>query len=427
MDLPAIIKPKVILALLIVLLVANAFSLFLITHIDTIVNGDLYSYGLQFSYGWAGEYWANLQILIVSLSVGMILASISFISFLTYARNRNSVSALLCFFFLVTTTGLLILSVFLFNSLDYIVNNNLYLYGLRFSIIWASTYWNYARSLLALIGVAGATAFMSALLVVFKASPSVRNSPAKLTSSLLIATGLIAFAFSAAYNSSTLALVGLGLLFWGITFSYIRSEEYAKKILLKTAASSQIATLNQIVRELKYEGDAVYLPPQYFSNPGIHKAYLPERKGFELPTPDQIREHENDFLIEKPSGALLVPPGSELTTLFEKTLHTSFARVDLQYLQRHLPKLFTEDLEIAQSFKMETETNTIRIRIGNSIYGPLNVGDDQQSAINSTLGSPISSAIACAIAKATRKPIVMQEELNSENGRDVAIEYRILN
>ncbi len=407
MELPVIIRPKVVLTLLVVLLVTTASSLFLITYIDTLVNGELYSYGLQFSYGWAGKYWANLQILVVSLAVGIILASISFISFLIYSRNHNSASAFLSFFSLVTTTGLLILSVFLYTSLDYIINNDLYSYGLHFSTIWATTYWTYAKSLLALIGVAGATSFVSVMLIAFNAVPQIRNAPAKLGSSLLIATGLIAFAFSTAYNSSTLALVGLGLLFWGITFTYIRSEEYAKKILLDTTASSQLVTLSQIIKELKYEGKPVYLPPQYFSNQETHKVYISEQQGFGLPTPEQTKEHENDFLMEKPPGVLLVPPGAELATLFEKTLHTSFTKVDLQYLQRRMPKLFIEDLEIAQSFKMETETNKIRITIANSVYKALDVGINGPSAIYSTLGSPISSALACALAMATRKPIVI--------------------
>jgi hypothetical protein len=218
----------------------------------------------------------------------------------------------------------------------------------------------------------------------------------------------------------------LGLLFWGITFTYVRTEEYARKILLDTTASSQQATLNQIIQELRYEGDVIYLPPKYFSDPETSKAYIPEQKNTPLPKPEQIQRQEQDFLIEKPPGVLFTPPGAELSKLFERTLETSFAKVDLRYLQQNLPKLFVEDLEISQNFEMETEANKIRVQIENSVYKAPNTKTEQAASIYSRLGSPLGSAIACAVAKATGKPVIMEREQNSNDGRDVTIEYRIL-
>ena len=180
--------------------------------------------------------------------------------------------------------------------------------------------------MLALIGFGSATTITSITLISLGARKLVRINPAKLTYSTLITTGAIALFTSIIYTSSILAFIGLGLLFWGIIFTYIRTEEYAKKILLDTTASSQQATLNHIIQELQYEGDAIYLPPKYFRNPETHKAYIPEQKNTQLPRPEQIQEHEQDFLIEKPPGVLFTPPGAELSKLFEKTLKTNFAR-----------------------------------------------------------------------------------------------------
>jgi hypothetical protein len=42
------------------------------------------------------------------------------------------------------------------------------------------------------------------------------------------------------------------------------------------------------------------------------------------------------------------------------------------------------------------------------------------------LGCPLSSAIACVLAKATGKPIVIENLQASENGKDISIEFRIL-
>ena len=252
------------------------------------------------------------------------------------------------------------------------------------------------------------------------------RNPAKLTYSTLIATGALALAISIIYTSSILAFIGLGLVFWGIIFAYIRTEEYTKKILLDATASQQMATLNQIIQELEYKGNAIYLPPKYLKDPEANKAYISKQKETSLPAPEQIQKQETRFFIENPPGILLTPPGAGLARLFEKTFKTNFTKVDLQYLQRNMPKLFIEDLEIAQNFEMDTQNNKIRVKIENSTYNVLNIETEQPSSNYSTLGSPLSSAIACTLAKTTGKPIIIEKQQTSKDGRDVTIEYRIL-
>jgi len=49
---------------------------FLLTRIDSIVNGQLYGYGLQFSREWAEPYWTSLNLIYVFMGVPMALSSI---------------------------------------------------------------------------------------------------------------------------------------------------------------------------------------------------------------------------------------------------------------------------------------------------------------------------------------------------------------
>ena len=250
----------------------------------------------------------------------------------------------------------------------------------------------------------------------------------KLICSTLIATGAVALALSIIYISPILAFIGLGLLFWGITFTYIRTEEYVKKALLDATVSYQMATLNEIIQELECKGNTIYLPPKYLSDPEAHKAYIPKQKETGLPAPEQIQKQEPQFFIDfiENQAVLLTPPGAELAKLFEKILKTSFTRVDLKYLQQNMPKLLVEDLEIAQNFEMETENNKIRVKIENSAYNTSSIETEQLSSINSTLGFPLSSAIACALAKTTGKPIIIEKQQIGEKSNDVTIEYRAL-
>jgi hypothetical protein len=259
-----------------------------------------------------------------------------------------------------------------------------------------------------------------------KVPPKPKTNHAKLVYSTLIATGAIALTVSIIYTSSILAIIGLGLIFWGIIFTYVRTEEYTKKALLDAIASSELATLNQIIQELDYEGDAVYLPPKYLKDTEDYKVYVPKQKETRLPTPDEMRIQEQQIFIKNPPALLLTPPGAELTRLFEKTLDTNFTKVDLKYLQQKMPKLFIEDLEIAQNFEIETENNRIRVKIQNSQFKAPNSQSNQSSNIQCTLGSSLRSALACTIAKTAGKAVIVEKEQTSEDGKDITIAYRIL-
>jgi outer membrane biosynthesis protein TonB len=54
--------------------------------IDSIVNGTLYSYGLQFSYNWAGPYWRLTQI---GFTIGWLNIIIAFAVQLNNIRMKN--------------------------------------------------------------------------------------------------------------------------------------------------------------------------------------------------------------------------------------------------------------------------------------------------------------------------------------------------
>lgn len=419
------IKPLILLALLLAVTAMNALSLVFFTQLDHIVHSDLYRYGLQFNYEWAGQYWTYSGLIIGSLAITILVTGISVVFVIVNARTYGAGSRFACYLLLLVGTATSIFSAFLFTRLDYIIHNDLYRYGLQFSNEWALQYWTYARLLLGLIGFAGATTFIAIVLIFLRVQATVRIDQTELISSISVTTGVVALVLSINYTSSILAFIGLGLVFWGIIFIYIRPEEHIKRVLLDATASPLLATLDQIMQEASYEGKAVFLPPEYFLNPEANKAYIPKQKNTKLPTPEQIQKQETQLIIENPQGILLTPPGAELAELFEKTLETSFTRIDLQYLQQNMPKLFIEDLEIAQNFEMETQNDKVYVKIGNSTYQNLT-----KEAINLSLyrglGCPISSAIACALAKASGKPIIIENQQTSEDGKNMEIEYRIV-
>ena len=245
----------------------------------------------------------------------------------------------------------------------------------------------------------------------------------------MLGLGAAALLSSVFYTSTILAIIGLGLAFWGALLLYIRNPEYIRKDLLDASILPSLETINQIMQELAYEGKAIYLPPKYFENPETTKIYISEQKDSNLPTQEEIQKNEKQLLIEdskgNPQGLLLTPPGAELSKLFEKTLETSFTKVDLQYLQQNMPKLIIEDLEIAQNFEIETTNNKVHVKLENSPYTSL-LKDTKNPSNPCILGCLIGSAIACTLTKATSKPIIIENQHTSKDDKDIEIEYQIL-
>jgi hypothetical protein len=260
---------------------------------------------------------------------------------------------------------------------------------------------------------------------------------------IMLVGGLVVLVASVFYGSSTLAFIGLGLAFWGALLLYIRPEKYTRIELLNAVILPSLATLNEMIQELNYRGEALYLPPKYFVNPESTRVYITKQKVATLPTPELIQEYETQLFVKNPEGLLLTPPGAELANIFEKKLGISFARVDVEYLQRNMPKLFIEDLEIADNLEMEiisktvaakasafsllqTERYAIQVRITDPICKEVCEESNRLTYICDRVGCPICSAIGCALTKATGAPVIIESVQTSEDGKTVQVTYGIL-
>ena len=242
----------------------------------------------------------------------------------------------------------------------------------------------------------------------------------------LLSIGIIALFTSIVYVSSILAFIGLGLVFWGALLFYIQPEEYTKKALLDSAVIPSLVALNQIMHELNYKGKPIYLPPKYLNDPEASKVYIPKQEDGKLPEPELTLKHENQLFFQNPQGILLTPPGAQLSRLFEKILDTSFAKTDLQYVTQNMPRLFIDELEIAEDLEIETEYDLIRVKITNSVFTDICNENRKLSHLYSTIGCPLCSSIACALTKATGKPITIENTQSSEEGKIIEATYRIL-
>ena len=245
----------------------------------------------------------------------------------------------------------------------------------------------------------------------------------RIVATSLLILGLIALASSAFYNSSILAFIGLGLTFWGALLFYITPTKYVKMELLNAVAPSTLANIEKILSSSKLNDKGIYLPPKYLRDFESSLVFIPSKNNKTLPKPEEIDEER--LFSKNPDGLLLTPPGLALSKLFEKELGTSFTRTDINYIQNNLPKLLIEEMEIAENVEVEVKDDLITIEITNHIFNEICKETRKLQKTHEAIGCPLSSAIACALAKATGKPITIEKE-ESPDGKTTKIQYRIL-
>jgi hypothetical protein len=139
LDLKEWLKNKTILVLLLVILLSFV-AFVLVVRIDSVVNVDLYGFGLQFSLDWANDYWYFARFLGVFQGWWCVLAVLSLLPHSLQVKKTDSfpiwAGVLLPSLAFVYQT----LSIVFLVGLDNIVYNRLYSFGLDSSYDWGLVY-----------------------------------------------------------------------------------------------------------------------------------------------------------------------------------------------------------------------------------------------------------------------------------------------
>jgi len=251
-----------------------------------------------------------------------------------------------------------------------------------------------------------------------------KRKPPGIIGYAVLFVGAVALIISIVHSSTILALIGLGLSFWGILFLYAKPVQYMKAGLIDSTAIASLTTIDRVLADLNYHGNGIYLPPTHLKDFKSGTVFVPSKKATQIPGAEQLSK-ENVFL-KNPEGLCLVPSGLGLTNLYETELGKDFAKVDLDYLQRNLPKLLIEGLEIVEDFEMNIRGSQIHIKIEGSAYAEFCNKLREFSNICGTFGCPLCSSIACALTRTTGKPILVEKTVHSPDGKTLEIYLRIL-
>jgi len=246
-----------------------------------------------------------------------------------------------------------------------------------------------------------------------------RFGPLTIASSLLI-LGAVALVSSIVFFSSILAFIGLGLTFWGALFLFMRPEAYVKAKLLDSTVVSSLSAIGKMLSKEAFQGKGLYLAPKY----GEGLVFIPAKNEVVIPSMDEIAAGK--VFLENPKGVCLLSPGYGLSKLFEKELGVDFSKVDLDYLQKSLPRLLVDDLEVVEDFSMNVDREFVEVRMVGSIYKDLCREVKKLTDICLRIGCPICSAIGQVLAKVTGNPVVFMGDKLSSDGREIQARYRII-
>ena len=237
---------------------------------------------------------------------------------------------------------------------------------------------------------------------------------------LMLLSGFFFLLASALYDSYVSAFSGLGLVFWGVLLLLIVPTKYVKLELL-TASSSLLANFEEMMNVTGVHGKGVYLPPKLLRDYQSSLVFIPVKEGEVLPTREEIERAKTPKTLR---GLLLTPPGRALSRLFESKMGKSFTELSLGQLQKELPKLF-EELEITKTASISVEDDVVTVDVKNHVFKELCIENKKLEKTHEAVGCLFSSAIACALAKATGKPVTLQKEETTQD-QTTTIEYRIL-
>lgn len=240
----------------------------------------------------------------------------------------------------------------------------------------------------------------------------------------LAATGITSLTLSALYVSSYLAILGVTILFWGALLLYIAPAKHVPATFLTASTNTSMSNIERILTELKYTQKAIYLPPKNLQDIESSLAFIPKEPNQTLPATAETTK--NGFLSENLDGLFLTPPGCNLSKIYEEKIGFSFNLVNPKDMQRLLSKALTEDLEIIEDLEIAVQDRDITIELKGSIFDKDCQEAEKYPLAHAAVGCLLTSSLACALAKASGKPVTIDQDERSDGGKSAKIRFKIL-
>jgi hypothetical protein len=244
----------------------------------------------------------------------------------------------------------------------------------------------------------------------------------KLFALTLVVSGMVLLVVSTFYVSSFLTIFSSTLVFWGAILLYITPTKFVQLDLLNAIVDGTSSNIERILIELKLTEKGIYLPPKNLPDIESSLIFLSNKHEIDLPSSGETSEK---LYGTKHDGIFVTPPGLKLSKYIEQELKEPLLKTNLEGLQDQLSEIFVEKYEFAESFEMRVQNMNIIVELKNSLFEQICVETEKQPLTHSQVGCILSSALACAFAKATGKPITIESESRNLDSRTTTITYHI--
>lgn len=245
-----------------------------------------------------------------------------------------------------------------------------------------------------------------------------------------LASGIVIFNVSVIFNSQIVSFIGLGLTFWGALFLLITPQRQVEASFLVTSTLPVYMTIDRLLNDFEPKNEAyniashirnVYLPKRLYSVTEMI-TFIPAKQITEMAEIDAIRK--GNFINKSQKGLLITPPGVGILDRIEDKHNIDLTKIPFGELDETLPHLLKE-LYLSKEIKMATNGNGITLQINESLYKKLYSQENDLKSIK-LLGCPLVSAAACAIAKSTGKPVMIQEINTSSDAKTTTAILKIV-
>jgi hypothetical protein len=248
--------------------------------------------------------------------------------------------------------------------------------------------------------------------------------------SFLVA-GVVSTGLSLFLISQILAIIGLGLIFWGALLFFVTPTHYIDGTLLENTAFSSYSLIDRIISDLKVEGKGYYIPPypkdvflpEHLKGLKDTVVFVPKEDTTEMPALEEIANSK--FEGSRPKGVFLNAPGAELLDQIEKKARIDYSKISTEELFELLPNLITNNLALANEITLFKKDEEIRLILKDSVYQKLYSLERGLKCIYQ-IGCPIASSVACALAKSTGKRVYLQGLKTSSETHSTLITFRIV-
>lgn len=240
----------------------------------------------------------------------------------------------------------------------------------------------------------------------------------------LLLFGVVSTILSIAFSAYMLGFVGLALIIWGVISIYIRPGRYVQAISLEYTASTLLQMADRLLNAYNFKGKGVYLPPLLIKD--VKDGIVFVNGGSSISVPRSADIAEGKVLTKSPKGMCLTAAGLGLTNLLEEKLGRSFTQVSLGYMMDKLPELFSDVLEITESFEITSSQDLVYVEAKSPIFFDLCRKTRESLGICSSYGCPFCSSIAVALARCLGKPIIIENSEFLSETKTLKIAYRVI-